>query len=69
MVYSAVTMLVAGCVTLGVCILCGNGIYSFFLRVVVCLTLPNIMFSLMNFKRTEFKDTMSFVSRILKRQY
>ena len=35
----------------------------------VCVVVPNGIFAIFNCKRTEFKDALCFVQRIMKRQY
>lgn len=68
MFFSAGTMLIAGGVTLWVCSFFGEGILSLLLQGVVCIIVPNLIFVLCNCKRKEFKETMTFVKRIVKRQ-
>ena len=69
MLLSAVTMLIAGAATFWLCSLFGDGIGALLLRGCVCVIVPNALFVACNFKRPEFKDTMLFVKRILKRQF
>lgn len=69
MCYSAVTMLMAGNATYILCMWFGDGIVMFLIRCIICLTVPNLLFAALNFKRPEFGDTFSFICRILKRQY
>ena len=65
----AFLMIVAGAVTFFVCSFFGTGILALLGRMVVCLVVPNVLFALFNYRRSEFKETISFVKRILKRQY
>lgn len=69
MLLSAVTMLIAGATTLWLCSLFGDGIGALLLRGCVCIVVPNVLFVAFNFKRPEFKDTLLFAKRILKRQF
>lgn len=69
MVFSAISMLLSGCMTYAVCSCVGNNISGFLLRCVLCLLIPNLIFMFLNFKRNEFKETMEFIHRILKRHY
>lgn len=69
MFFSAGAMIVAGAVTFGVCSLFGDGILAFLLRGCVCIVVPNVIFAALNCKRPEFKETISFVKRIFKRQF
>lgn len=68
MFLSVITMLVAGVITFFVCSFFGEGIFAFLLRGAVCVVVPNCIFIALNFKRKEFKETIIFAKRILKRQ-
>ena len=69
MTASACSMLIAGGITWWICSLLGNGILSFLLRGCACVLIPNLLFAIMNCKRWEFRETLRFVARILKRQF
>lgn len=69
MFLSAGTMMLAGTVTLWLCSLLGDSIAAFITKGVVCVIVPNVIFVACNFKRKEFKETMAFVNRIVKRQF
>lgn len=69
MFFSAGTMVLAGAVTLWVCSLLGNGIWTLLLKGVICVIVPNLIFILLNFKRPEYKEAINFVLRIFKRQF
>ena len=69
MLLSAGTMLLAGAATLWMCSFLGEGIGFFLLRGIVCIIVPNVIFAACNCKRREFKETISFAKRILKRQF
>lgn len=69
MFLSIISMLLAGTVTLGICSCFGDGIFDFLFRGIVCVVVPNVIFVACSFKRDEFKETMKFVKRILKRQF
>lgn len=69
MLFSALSMLIAGGITWWLCSLFGNGTFAFLLRGCVCIVVPNGIFAILNCKRTEFKDALHFVQRIMKRQY
>ena len=69
MFLSAGTMLLAGAVTLWLCSFLGDSIAAFFGKGIVCVIVPNMIFVACNFKRKEFKETMSFAKRIVKRQF
>lgn len=69
MLLGAGSMLIAGVVTFWLCSLVGDGIPAFLLRGCICVIVPNILFVVFSFKRSELKDTISFVKRIVKRQF
>lgn len=69
MFLSAGTMLLAGAVTLWLCSFLGDSIAAFFGKGIVCVIVPNMIFVACNCKRKEFKETMAFAKRIVKRQY
>ena len=69
MILSAGTMLLAGGATLWICSLLGDGIPAFLLKGCVCVTVPNVIFAVLNCKRTEFRETIALAQRILKRQF
>ena len=69
MAASACSMLIAGGITWWICSLLGNGIPAFLLRGCVCVVIPNLIFAFMNCKRWEFRETLKFAARILKRQF
>ena len=66
---SAVTMMIAGSAAYFVCSLFGDGIIAFLGRGLICIIVPNVIFALLNCRRTEFKETISFFHRIVKRQF
>lgn len=68
MFLSIITMAIAGAATLWACSFFGDGVLALLLQGVVCIIVPNIIFMALNFKRKEFKDTIHFVKRIVKRQ-
>lgn len=61
------TMAVGGVVTYFICDLLSYGIPQMLIRLVICLVVPNAIFILFNFKRSEFKGTIELFKRILKR--
>lgn len=69
MFLSALTMLLAGAVTLWLCSLQGEGIHAFLLKGCICLIVPNVIFAVLNCRRQEFREMMNMVKRILKRQF
>ena len=69
MLLSAVSMVVAGTVTLWLCSLFGQSIAAFFLRGCICLIVPNMIFALLNSRRKEFAETLHFAKRNVKRNY
>ena len=69
MMLSAGSMLIAGCITLWICSFFQEGVVAFLIRGCICVILPNLLFTALNYKRKEFKDTVGFVKRILKRQF
>ena len=69
MFLSAGTMLLAGAVTLWLCSFLGDSIAAFFGKGIVCVIVPNMIFVACNCKRKEFKETMAFAKRIVKRQF
>ena len=68
MLYSAITMGVGGVITFWICRQFGDGFLPFFVRGIICLIVPNIVFAALNFKREEFTGTMELAKRILKRK-
>ena len=63
------SMAVGGLGCFWLCAFFGEGIPGLFLRGVVCVIVPNVVFVLLNCRRQEFRDAMGLVLRILKRQY
>ena len=63
------TMFLGGLLTWWICSFFQDSIVAFFLRGVVCVVVPNVVFVALNHRRQEFKDSVAFVVRILKRQY
>lgn len=68
MVCYALSMMVGGLVTFWLCNSLSNGIPQFFLRGIVCVFIPNIVFITLNYRRREFTETIEFVERIIKRK-
>lgn len=69
MAYSMLSMLLAGIATYFLCKLFDNTLPLFFVRLLLCIIMPNILFFLMNFWRKELKDTLFFIKRILRREF
>lgn len=69
MLFSVLSMLIAGIATWWLCSLWGEGILAFLLRAVVCIIAPNVIFACLNCKRQEFAETIQFAKKILKRQF
>ena len=69
MFLSGGTMLLAGAATLWLCSRLGDSIPAFLLKGCVCVTVPNVIFAVLNCKRPEFHETLNMVRRILKRQF
>lgn len=63
------SMLLGGGLCYWICSLFGDGILHFLLRGVVCVIVPNVVFTALNCRRREFRDSMTMFMRILKRQY
>lgn len=61
------TMAVGGVATYYLCNFFGDGILSLLVRAGICLIVPNAVFILLNFKRSEFKGTIAMVKQILRR--
>lgn len=68
MIYYSISMIVGGVITYSICSLLGDGIVFLLVKAVVCLIIPNVIFYLMNFRKKECKDTISFVKGILLRR-
>ena len=63
-----VSMQFGGVVSYLICeYIVGYGIVQLFIRLVVCIIVPNLIFILANFKREEFVETIHFLKRIVKR--
>ena len=67
MFYYCFSMIIAGFTTFMVCELFNQGIIYFFIRSIICIAIPNIIFVIMNCKCREFKDTVLFIKGVLKR--
>lgn len=65
--YLSVTI-IAGLATYALCSVFGDGIINFLIKSVICVVIPNIIFILGNFKSEEFKNSIQFVLRIVKRK-
>jgi O-antigen/teichoic acid export membrane protein len=63
-----ITMAVGGFITYWLCSFFGDGIPQMLARMGICLVVPNLVFILFNFKREEFKGTVSLAKSILKRE-
>lgn len=61
----ALTMSMGGGVCYWICSQFGEGIGLFILRGIICLIVPNVIFVLLNCRRTEFKEALAFVSHVL----
>lgn len=68
MAYYLITMSIGGIVCYLVCSILPDGILMFFIRGLVCISVPNIFFTFFNFRRDEFKESIYFMRRIVKRQ-
>ncbi len=62
------SMAIGGVVCFWLCGLLANGLPQLFLRMLLCLSVPNIIYAVLNCKRQEFHDTIEFVGRIVRRQ-
>ncbi|MGN8963364.1 lipopolysaccharide biosynthesis protein [Bariatricus sp. HCP28S3_D3] len=61
------TMIVAGGITFYLCSFCIDGILGFFIKGIICLIVPNILFYIFNHKEEECKGTILFIkNRLLK---
>ncbi len=69
MAYYAAVMFAGGGLTYWICNFFDDSILSFFLRGVVCVVVPNVVFICLNYRRQEFKDSMAMIKRILNRQF
>lgn len=62
------TMAAGGVITYLICeYVIGYGVVQLFIRAIVCIIVPNVVFIITNFKRKEFKDTVQFIKGIVKR--
>lgn len=68
MAYYVGVTVIAGVATYFLCSLLGDSVIMFVVKMLLCVVVPNAVFILMNFKRREFKDTISFVLSIVKRK-
>lgn len=66
MAYYLVTTVVGGVVTYYLCSLLGDSILWFFVKMVICVVVPNVIFIAANIRRREFKDSIQFFKNILK---
>ena len=64
----AFTVLIAGLITFALCCPWKNGFPSLIFRGCICLSVPNLLIVLGNFKAKEFKDAKEFLFSILKRK-
>lgn len=64
----AIIMIIAGSVTYFLCGLFDNGISQLFMRAVICVVVPNVIFGVANCRRKEFHESMILVQRIVKRE-
>lgn len=69
MFYYALSMLIGGAATYGLCSFFGDSIGSIFLRLIICLIVPNLCFILMNCRSREFKESCAMLGRIIKRKF
>ena len=63
-----ITMFVGGLICFFICSILSDSIPMFFVRGILCVIVPNLIFILLNFKRREFKESMIFVKRIAQRK-
>lgn len=68
MTYYMFILLISGSITFALCLPWGNGFPALILRGCICLTVPNILMILGNFRTKEFQDTKSFLFGILRRK-
>lgn len=66
MAYYLVTTVVGGVVTYYLCSLLGDSILWFFVKMVICVVVPNVIFIAANIRSREFKDSIQFFKNILK---
>lgn len=69
MFLSAGTMVIAGAITLWLCSLPGDSILALLLKGCICVIVPNVIFAGLNCRRPEFRETMTMIQRILKKQF
>lgn len=67
MAYYLLITVIAGVVTYYCCKPFGDNFFYLMARAVICVVIPNIVIILGNFRSVEFKETVLFVKRILKR--
>ena len=64
--YMMLSTVVAGAVTYACCSFFGNKVLHFFLRIMICTVVPNIILLLMNFWRSQFKSATRILLRVLE---
>ena len=69
MLYYALSMLFGGGLTYWLCSFFGGGIPALLLRLPICIIVPNLCFALLNYRRQEFKDSLTMANRIIKRKF
>ena len=67
MIWYAFTIVIAGAAAYFLCMPWGNGIGPLVIRMAICVTVPNAILLLLNFRGREFRDTKDFLMTILKR--
>ncbi|WP_432629605.1 oligosaccharide flippase family protein [Brotaphodocola sp.] len=66
-IYTIVTLIACG-VTYFICtLITEENILSFFIKIIICMIVPNITFLIAMFRMKEFKETIKIVRRVLKK--
>lgn len=66
MAYYLASTVLGGAVTYYFCSLLGDSILWFFVKMVICVVVPNVIFVAANIRRREFKESIQFFKNILK---
>lgn len=68
MVYNLATMSIGGVVTFVICNFLGGGITMLFVKGMVCVIVPNVIFFAFNYRKTECTNSVTFIkSNILRK--
>lgn len=64
----AIVTIFAGLITFFICQLPGDGICALFVRGIICIFVPNVIFMVCFYKKTEFKEAITLFKRIVLRR-